>query len=102
VARIRLPQKVQSADREINDVQAGVHDTLRQISYYAQLTGQWVQGVSATTSGVAINHGLGRTPIGWYVTDILDAGSVYRSAWDDKTLTLKSNSGTVRVDVFIW
>ena len=102
MARVPLPKKVQTTNRELNDAQDAIGETLRRIAYFEQLTGQRVQSLSVTSTGVDVSHGLGRTPIGWMVTDIMDAGLVYRDSWDSKTITLRSNSGTVRVDVFVW
>ena len=79
-----------------------IGETLRRVVYHEQLTGQVVQNLSVPSTGVAISHGLGRTPIGWYLTDVLDAAAVKRTAWDSKTITLQSASGTVRCDVFVW
>jgi hypothetical protein len=36
------------------------------------------------------------------MTDKIDAGDVYRTAWDNKTITLRTASGTVRGDLFVW
>ena len=102
MAKIPLPHRVQSTNREINDVQDAVAETLRRIVHNDQLSGQRVATVSVTSTGTEISHGLGRTPIGWYVTDILDHGTVRRTAWDSRTITLESNSGTIRCDVFVW
>lgn len=102
MARVSLPRRVQSPDRLLNDAQDAIHDTLRAVVQHEQLTGARLTNISATTSGVVVSHGLGRTPIGWHVSDLRDSGYVYRSAWDDKTITLKSNAGTVRCDVFVW
>lgn len=102
MARVRLPPKVQSTDREINALQSAIGDTLREVSYHDQLTGQSIQSLSVTTAGVVVSHSLGRTPIGWSLTDLLDHGTVKRTAWDSKTITLASSSGTIRCDVFVW
>lgn len=102
MARVPLPRRVQSANREINDVQSAIGDTLRQVVAYEPLTGVRIQSVAVPSTGVAVSHGLGRVPIGWQVTDLLDHGTVKRTAWDSKTITLASNSGTVRVDLMVW
>jgi hypothetical protein len=102
MARIPLPKRVQSTSRELNEAQDAIGETLRRISYHQQLTGQLIQSVTVTASGVDVSHGLGRTPIGWQWTDKIDAGDVYRTGWDSKTITLRSASGTVRVDIFVW
>jgi hypothetical protein len=102
VARIPLPKKVQTSNREVNELQDAIGETLRRIAYHQQLTGQWIQTVSVPATGVDVAHGLGRVPIGWQLTDILDGGTVYRTSWDNRTITLRSVSGTVRVDLYVW
>lgn len=101
MARVTLPQLVQG-DRLLNDAQTQIHGTLRQVAQHDQLTGQAIQSVPLSTTERAVSHGLGRTPIGWYVTDKSGAGDVYRTAWDSKTLTLRTASGSVTVDLFVW
>ena len=50
---------------------------------------------------VAIPHKLGRQPTGWIIIDSNTYPSVYRSAWDETTITLTSfNSGTFTFWVF--
>lgn len=49
-----------------------------------------------------INHKLGRTPQGWFLTDIQEAAHIYRSQpFNEKTLTLFSD-GTVTVNVGVF
>jgi len=101
MAKVPLPKRVQGS-RDLNDAQDAIGETLRRVVYHEQLTGQAVQNLSVTSTGVAISHGLGRTPIGWYLTDKVDAGDVYRTDWDNRTITLRTASGTVRGDLFVW
>lgn len=57
----------------------------------------------ALVSGVnVINHRLGRTQQGWFITDINAAVTVYRSAaFNELTLTLTSSgAATVSIGVF--
>lgn len=53
-----------------------------------------------------INHKLplatGTTPEGWCVTDIDGGAIVYRTAWDDKTISLVPGSATVNVKLEVW
>jgi hypothetical protein len=101
MARVPLPKRVQGS-RDLNDAQDAIGETLRRVVYHEQLTGQDIQSVSVPSTGVAIAHGLGRTPIGWNMIDKTDAGDVYRTAWDSKTITLRTASGTVRGSLFVW
>lgn len=54
-------------------------------------------------SGVTvINHGLSRMQVGWFLTDINGAATIYRSAsFNSTTLTLTSSAAvTVSIGVF--
>ena len=48
-----------------------------------------------------INHGLGRVPRGWILTDQSAAATVYRVAWTTTTLTLLA-SGATTVDIWVF
>ncbi len=57
----------------------------------------------ALINGVTvINHKLGRTMQGWFLTDITGIAAIYRSSpFNDLTLTLTSNAAvTVSIGVF--
>src|SRR5690348_7176260 len=63
---------------------------------------QSVDFVAATPK--QINHGLplstGKTPSGWFVTDIDANTTIKRTAWDDKTITLQAaNDCTATIEV---
>lgn len=48
------------------------------------------------------NHTLGRTPVGWVITDSNGAANIFRSKpFNDKTLTL-SSSASVVVSVLVY
>lgn len=71
-----------------------VRDFVRPLEDNAQLDYVDV-GPIALGAGVntVITHGLGRVPIGWFMTD-LDARTtyIYRVAWDIRELTLRSQA----------
>lgn len=55
-----------------------------------------LKNVSLVTGTNTINHLLGRTQQGWFLTDIDAAATIYRSAaFNDKTLTLTSSANCV-------
>ena len=58
--------------------------------------------VTVTVNGAtAINHKLGKTPRGWFIIDKLAAVDVFRTAWNNTTITLESASPvTVTVLIF--
>lgn len=54
------------------------------------------------TGANVINHGLGRMMLGWFIIDLQDAATIYRSQpLNSSTLTLTSNiDATVSIGVF--
>lgn len=58
--------------------------------------------VSLNNGVTVINHKLGKTQQGWFITDIQGAATIYRSAaFNSLTLTLTSSAAvTVNIGVF--
>ena len=61
-----------------------------------------LKGIKLINGVTVVNHLLGQTPQGWFISDINGSASVYRSApFNDLTLTLTSNAAvTVNLVVF--
>lgn len=55
--------------------------------------------VSLSTTATAFSHGLGVAPQGFLVFDKTANADIWRTAWDDKTITLDA---TASVDAVIW
>ena len=88
-------------DELVNRIQDSIRDFADQFNGKQLLDGVLTRGVVVTASGIAFNHSLNRQPMGWVITDSNAPLSVYRTAWDDKTITLKASS-TVTVDVWVF
>lgn len=100
--RLPAPRRVQSDRRDVNDLQDATQHTLRDVVRFEELSGQRIDDLVLTADPQQISHGLGRCPIGWRLVDKRSAGDVYRTAWDGRTLSLRTDSGTVICDLFIW
>lgn len=61
-----------------------------------------LQSISLTTGANTINHGLGRTMQGWFITDVNGVAIIYRSQpLNASTLTLTSSASViVNIGVF--
>ena len=57
--------------------------------------------VNVSTTATAFNHGLGVTPEGWIVVDRNADVRVWRTAWNDKTITLDA-SGSASIKVWVY
>lgn len=62
----------------------------------------YLQNVSIINGVTVVNHGLGRKPQGWVLSDINGAATIYRSAaFSPLTLTLTSSAAvTIGIVVF--
>lgn len=99
--KIRLPGRVQG-DRLLQQAQDAIHATLREVSDLEEIKGVAIRGLTLTTTSQALAHGLGRRPIGWRLIDKTTSGDAYRTAWDDRTISLRAASGTLSCDVWVW
>ena len=43
------------------------------------IQGQQLTGIKLTTSATTVPHGLGRTQLGWFITDINAAATIFRT-----------------------
>lgn len=61
-----------------------------------------LENIALINGATVINHGLGRTLRGWFLSDVNGASDIYRSQpFNDKTLTLNSSAVvTVSIGVF--
>ena len=88
-------------DELVNRIQDSVKEFADQFNGKQLLDGVLTRGILITTSGTGFNHSLNRQPIGWMLTDSNGAATVYRTAWDDKTVTLKA-SADITADVWVF
>jgi len=61
-----------------------------------------ITGVVVDTADTQIEHKLGRQPLGWMITDLDKASTIYRTAWDSKLLTLRASNANTTVDIWIF
>lgn len=94
-------RKVKVTDRELANVQDAVSSVLGPLSKNTLIDGVQIDGLIITTVGLTLPHQLKRQPLGWFVVDTTAAATVYRSAWDDKNITLVS-SATTTVSIWIY
>jgi hypothetical protein len=56
---------------------------------------------SLAVGDTTLEHGLGRTPVGWAIVDRSAATDIYRTSWNATNLVLNS-SATATVKVEVW
>lgn len=99
----RRYQDVRSPDPALQRAQEEARD-IAKTSQAQGFAGTDVTATLAPATPLAIAHRLGRKPMGWFVLDATGSYPIlFRTAWDDKTLTL-SHAGiantTVKLRVF--
>ena len=98
-------RKIVAKDKDLQRVQENIALVMNQLLPKEILDGVLVSAVVKSTASV-INHTLGRQPQGWVIVDRSPVpsgieGNIVRTAWDERSLTLKS-TGTGSVTLTIW
>jgi len=92
----QLFQTVQTANQQLNQIQAYITQAFNSLLNLSPfLGGQLIQNVSVSTAGTVINTGLGRVPQIWTLCDQQADATVWRTAWNSNSITLKSSADCV-------
>lgn len=84
-------EHVHAQDGDTSALRDAVARYLRQLDDCDLIGGRLLKNVDIDSApGTALEHGLGRTPEGWIVTDLRGGATVWRTAWDAKFLTLEA------------
>jgi len=98
-------ERLETGDTAATQLQDLLTDFFQAIEDNPLLSGRMLD-LDVTTVATAFPHGLGRTPEGWIVADTYTSGgllsnTIWRTAWDDKTITLDASASfAVKVWVF--
>lgn len=82
-------QKIITGNSDLDRVQANIANAFNLIVGQF-LGGQFLTGVSVSSSGTVISHKLGRQPLLWVICDQDTNTTVKRTAWNSNTITLES------------
>lgn len=82
-------QKIITGDTIADRIQANITNAFNSVSG-PFIGGNSLSNVSIKTTDTSINHGLGRTPVLWVITDQDTLTNVARTAWDETSITLKA------------
>jgi hypothetical protein len=88
-------------NEDVTRLQESTAEAFRELEKDRFLSRQTISGISVSTAGTMIRHSLGRQPLGWKVTDQTADARVWRSSWDNETLTLDCSS-TVTISLEVW
>ena len=96
-----LPQ-IKVDDQSVMLMQSRWKSQLDPILRNPLLDGVLIKGIQINNGFTIINHGLGRTQLGWFIVDQVGPNNINRpptSAFSDTTLTLVSS---VSVTIALW
>lgn len=97
--------RVQTQDRTVNQLQENIKQAVDPLLSNALAGGNLLQSIALTTGSNSINHKLGQTLVGWFLTRLRGAASVYDTQASNPnptvTLTLVS-SADVTVDLYVF
>jgi hypothetical protein len=93
-------RKIDIDDKEISRQFNYVELFLNQLSVLNFLRGSLIEADVSTTAK-AFNHKLNREPVGWIIFDKTTNANVWRTDWDERTITLDSSAtSSLKVWVF--
>ena len=101
MALLNQYKDLNSEDKDTQTIQINLKQYFQQFTDLTFLKGRAVNDIEVTTSTVVVDHKLGRQPIGWFIVDKSASGDVWRTAWNDKTITLDS-SATTTINIWIY
>lgn len=85
-------KQVQTNDQNLQFIQDNFNAAVVPIQNSPLVYGRTIESVAIATTGTAVPHNLGHQPSKWVITDQNTNTSVYRTAWDSRTITLKCGS----------
>ncbi len=87
-------KQINTQSFELSQVQSNVAFVLDPLVRLPTLDGTLLTGVSLSTAVTQVNHLLGRQPLGWQLADINSNATVWRTGWNNKTLSLQASADT--------
>ena len=93
-------KKITVSDYNLQKIQGYSRDFSDQLLPNPFIVGV-ILDISLTTTATAFNHGLQQTPSGWIILDKDSNADVWRTDWDERTITLDASaSTTIKLWVF--
>lgn len=93
--------RVQTTNREINQLQSNLATALQPVFENPFSNGVFINNQILINGSTRVQHNLGRPIVGWFITNINGAATVYLASSTDQTLTLTSNA-LVTVNLFVF
>lgn len=68
----------------------------------ALVPGVLLTNVKVGTAATAVKHGLNRQPQGWILVDLQKQATVWRTVWDNNTITLLSSVDNTTISLWVF
>lgn len=94
-------RKIKAVDREVSALQVQVAETLNSLTRITVIDGVQLTDIKVGADPVEIAHKLNRKPLGWIVTDKQGDVNVWRTDWNDLTITVDA-SGTSTISIWVY
>lgn len=91
--------RVRSGSPAVELLQDALVRFFRSLEVNPSLDGRSLTVTVVAGTPIRVLHGLGRTPVGWHLEDIRVASTVFRTAWDNDSITFDAS---VNCTVSIW
>lgn len=85
-------RKVKVTDRELDQLQTNVAQILGPLSKNLLVDGVLLKDIDLVYGDNKVSHKLQRKPLGWIIVDIDSAPVIYKTGWNDTTITLNTSA----------
>jgi hypothetical protein len=101
VVLINAFRKIVAKDYDLQRVQENCALAFKQVLEKELLDGVMVTA-TITNAPTSVSHTLGRQPLGWFIVDKQATGDVWRTAWNDRIITLVSGAASLPVTIWVF
>ena len=100
---IKDVKTIKMTEYETSQLQSSVIDFSSQLTRVPFLDGNLIEGVSVSTTALEVSHGLGRTPVGYFIVKASAGVTVFDSATTTPKATIKlTGSATSTINIWIF
>lgn len=90
----KIFRKLRVNDKNLMDVQVQIEQAINPVIRLPLIDYHQIDGIAVGTAPVTFVHKLIRQPLGWYIVDNVADARVWRTDWNDNTMTLQASAAT--------
>lgn len=95
-------RKINTGDRDLTLVQDNVANTFNPITRIPLLDGQLLTDVALSTAPTRVEHTLGRKPLGYIITGLNHAATIFGTESDSRLITLTASANGTVANIWIF